>query len=208
MRNLVLAGLILSLLLSGCSDVNQIHESTVIKSTDSSNFSVGAISKLKYDKVLILSSDRYPETFAHIAKAIAAGHSSICTLDRAGAERNRALSLRGVATKKGFDRDEWPMAICEEGGEGADIMYVTPKDNRGAGSFIGNQLEDYSDGTRVLFLFGDENGLGEEAKALLQGSVVYDNCSDVRAAGAAPIHKGQPGYSSKLDKDGDGIACE
>jgi hypothetical protein len=27
-------------------------------------------------------------------------------------------------------------------------------------------------------------------------------------AGAAPIHRGDPGYSSKLDRDGDGIACE
>ena len=30
----------------------------------------------------------------------------------------------------------------------------------------------------------------------------------VRATGKAPLHKGQPGYSSHLDRDGDGIACE
>ncbi|WP_375710446.1 excalibur calcium-binding domain-containing protein [Propionibacterium freudenreichii] len=23
-----------------------------------------------------------------------------------------------------------------------------------------------------------------------------------------PLHRGQPGYSSNLDKDGDGVACE
>lgn len=28
------------------------------------------------------------------------------------------------------------------------------------------------------------------------------------AAGKAPLYQGQPGYSSKLDRDGDGIACE
>lgn len=39
-------------------------------------------------------------------------------------------------------------------------------------------------------------------------SVYYANCSEVRAAGAAPIRRGDPGYSSKLDRDGDGIACE
>jgi hypothetical protein len=39
-------------------------------------------------------------------------------------------------------------------------------------------------------------------------NVYYANCTDVRAAGAAPILRGQPGYSSKLDRDGDGIACE
>ncbi|RKR12647.1 uncharacterized protein DUF1524 [Arthrobacter oryzae] len=39
-------------------------------------------------------------------------------------------------------------------------------------------------------------------------SVYYANCTAVRQAGAAPIYAGQPGYSSKLDRDGDGIACE
>jgi hypothetical protein len=38
--------------------------------------------------------------------------------------------------------------------------------------------------------------------------VSYANCAAVRAAGAAPIHRGEPGYSRKLDRDGDGIACE
>ncbi|WP_285113728.1 DUF1524 domain-containing protein [Leifsonia sp. fls2-241-R2A-40a] len=38
--------------------------------------------------------------------------------------------------------------------------------------------------------------------------VYYANCDAVRAAGAAPIHIGQPGYSRKLDRDGDGIGCE
>ncbi|MFE1411499.1 excalibur calcium-binding domain-containing protein [Streptomyces sp. NPDC058746] len=40
------------------------------------------------------------------------------------------------------------------------------------------------------------------------GSVSYSNCSAVRAAGKAPIHRGDPGYGRHLDRDGDGIACE
>ena len=36
----------------------------------------------------------------------------------------------------------------------------------------------------------------------------YKNCDAVRAAGAAPIYEGQPGYSRKLDRDGDGVGCE
>ncbi len=39
-------------------------------------------------------------------------------------------------------------------------------------------------------------------------AVAYANCAAVRAAGAAPLRRGQPGYSSKLDRDGDGVACE
>ena len=38
--------------------------------------------------------------------------------------------------------------------------------------------------------------------------VYYANCDAVRAAGAAPLYRGQPGYSAHLDRDGDGIACE
>lgn len=40
------------------------------------------------------------------------------------------------------------------------------------------------------------------------GATFYQNCDAVRAAGAAPILAGQPGYSKKLDRDGDGIGCE
>lgn len=39
-------------------------------------------------------------------------------------------------------------------------------------------------------------------------NVYYENCTAVKAAGADPILRGDPGYSSKLDRDGDGIACE
>ncbi|WP_206109139.1 MBL fold metallo-hydrolase [Paenibacillus sp. RUD330] len=41
-----------------------------------------------------------------------------------------------------------------------------------------------------------------------EDNVVYKNCTAVREAGKAPLHKGDPGYSTKLDRDGDGIACE
>ena len=36
----------------------------------------------------------------------------------------------------------------------------------------------------------------------------YQNCTAVRAAGAAPIYVGQPGFQSKFDRDGDGVGCE
>jgi hypothetical protein len=36
----------------------------------------------------------------------------------------------------------------------------------------------------------------------------YGSCAEARAAGAAPLYAGQPGYSRKLDRDGDGVACE
>jgi len=101
---------------------------------------------------LVFPKERYPETGDHIQTAIEHGKSAICTIDRAEAEHHRDLSLKGVPTKKGYDRDEWPMAMCAEGGSGADIRYVAPADNRGAGSWISNQLDKYPDGTRVKFI--------------------------------------------------------
>ena len=40
------------------------------------------------------------------------------------------------------------------------------------------------------------------------GGVAYRNCDDARAHSAAPLHKGEPGYSRDLDRDGDGTACD
>lgn len=41
-----------------------------------------------------------------------------------------------------------------------------------------------------------------------QSYVSYANCTEARAAGAAPISRGEPGYASHLDRDGDGIGCD
>lgn len=39
-------------------------------------------------------------------------------------------------------------------------------------------------------------------------NVYYPNCSAARAAGAAPVYADEPGYSRRLDRDGDGVGCE
>ena len=38
--------------------------------------------------------------------------------------------------------------------------------------------------------------------------VHFSSCKQAREAGAAPLYRGDPGYSSKLDRDNDGVACE
>ncbi|MEC5148550.1 DUF1524 domain-containing protein [Cryobacterium sp. GrIS_2_6] len=38
--------------------------------------------------------------------------------------------------------------------------------------------------------------------------VYYENCTAVKAAGAAPIRAGDPGWQSKFDRDKDGVGCE
>jgi hypothetical protein len=46
------------------------------------------------------------------------------------------------------------------------------------------------------------------APAPAPAGVYYANCAAARAADAAPLYAGQPGYSTKLDRDRDGVACE
>ncbi|WP_371133041.1 excalibur calcium-binding domain-containing protein [Hydrogenophaga sp.] len=36
----------------------------------------------------------------------------------------------------------------------------------------------------------------------------FSNCAQARAAGAAPLRRGEPGYGPHLDRDRDGVACE
>lgn len=38
--------------------------------------------------------------------------------------------------------------------------------------------------------------------------IYYPNCAAARAAGAARVRRGEPGYGSHLDRDGDGRACK
>ncbi|MGY1772998.1 GmrSD restriction endonuclease domain-containing protein [Blastococcus sp. SYSU D00813] len=38
--------------------------------------------------------------------------------------------------------------------------------------------------------------------------VTYADCAAVRAAGAAPIRRGEPGFDPAFDGDGDGVGCE
>lgn len=36
----------------------------------------------------------------------------------------------------------------------------------------------------------------------------FADCAAARSAGVAPLLRGLPGYSARLDPDGDGVACE
>ena len=71
---------------------------------------------------------------------------------------------------------------------------------------------DDSSGRSGWFGGGDSgSGEGSEEEATPEPEPqkeFYANCKEAKAAGAAPLYKGDPGYRSDLDGDGDGIACE
>ncbi|WP_240547739.1 phospholipase D-like domain-containing protein [Paenibacillus lignilyticus] len=54
----------------------------------------------------------------------------------------------------------------------------------------------------------ENSDAAQDAKSASDKAVVYRSCAAVKEAGKAPLHKGDPGYSTKLDGDRDGIACE
>jgi hypothetical protein len=45
------------------------------------------------------------------------------------------------------------------------------------------------------------------ARPLSSGGA-FANCAAARAAGAAPVRRGEPGYGRHLDRDNDGVGCE
>ncbi len=47
-----------------------------------------------------------------------------------------------------------------------------------------------------------------DAPAKPRAGRAFANCSEARAAGAAPVRRGDPGYGPHLDRDDDGVGCE
>ena len=47
-----------------------------------------------------------------------------------------------------------------------------------------------------------------DAPELAAGGTYYAKSDAVRAAGRAPLRRGDPDYRAELDRDGDGRACE
>jgi hypothetical protein len=58
--------------------------------------------------------------------------------------------------------------------------------------------------------FASGNNLNSRAVSenTYTSSGAFPNCTAARAAGAAPVRRGEPGYGKHLDRDGDGIGCE
>jgi hypothetical protein len=56
--------------------------------------------------------------------------------------------------------------------------------------------------------FAPTSARGQRLTRDQNDSVYFANCSAARAAGAAPVRRGDPGYAERLDRDGDGVGCE
>jgi hypothetical protein len=100
--------------------------------------------------VVNLDDQKNDDTIAHARAAVIAGKARVLHIARTEANTHRDQSLRGIPTKRGFDRDEYPPAASAEGGRGADVEYVESSDNRSAGSRMRIQLRPYCDGQAFI----------------------------------------------------------
>jgi hypothetical protein len=101
---------------------------------------------------ITFSRTKYPHVRAHYAAAVRAGYPRVLTLRRAGADRRRSRLLADIATRRGYDRDEYPPAVGR-GSVRADVAYVPSSENRSHGSVLGIKLRRYCDGTRFRYVF-------------------------------------------------------
>ena len=100
-------------------------------------------------KTITLSKATHGEAAVHAADAIKAGQPSVLTIDRAGAGANREASIGSLDKVQGKHLDEYPPAMFKEGGAGASVRPINPRDNMSAGACIGNACRGLPDGSKV-----------------------------------------------------------
>lgn len=103
--------------------------------------------------VIEIPRNKYPESAQHADEAAQSGVKPSGTLNRAAAKQQRKQNLNGSSLVKGKDRDEFPPAVLTPT-SGVSVKPINPSDNRGAGSYIKNQLKNVPDNTRVNFQTG------------------------------------------------------
>lgn len=123
---------------------------------------------------------------------------------------------------------EAPTPACHPSYEGACLPVAASDVDCAGGSGNGPAYALEQDfivvGPDVYDLDGDNDGVACESSdgvsstprtsvtqvptTVSSGSTSYANCAAARAAGAAPVHRGEPGYGPHLDRDGDGVGCE
>ncbi|WP_436800568.1 excalibur calcium-binding domain-containing protein [Streptomyces syringium] len=100
----------------------------------------------------------------------------------------------GVPRDSGLTRDE------HQG-------YRSALDADGDGHACGSDYPEEPEEPEEESTVADDRG-GSSGGSSGGSGAYYSSCAAARAAGAAPIHRGQPGYRAGLDRDGDGVACD
>ena len=96
-----------------------------------------------------------------------------------------------------------PLALAHSGGLNADGCHT----NRKTGDYHCHRSPAKAAGSPDAYAQAlADNRRTTSSRADRTG--MFANCAEARAAGAAPVHRGEPGFGAHLDRDGDGIGCE
>ncbi|GAA2087920.1 GmrSD restriction endonuclease domain-containing protein [Brevibacterium salitolerans] len=116
-----------------------------------------------------------------------------------------------------FDDDsEWPDRYegdvddtdTSRTGSGASGSSSSGSGSTGSGSSSSGPSSPGSSGSGGSHTGGAGSAPDSGGGASGAASGPFENCDAARAAGAAPVHAGDPGYGRHLDRDGDGVGCE
>ena len=108
-------------------------------------------------------------------------------------QQTAAISQRTTA----LDQREQELTARESALRAAEQAASSSRTSTGAGSSSSGSVSSGSGSASVV-----------EPEPQVSASTSYANCSEARAAGAAPVRVGDPGYGRHLDRDGDGVGCE
>jgi hypothetical protein len=152
------------------SAVEHVADSTNPSGTARSAATATASGCRKRKRIVIVNLDNRTQgqVLRHAWSAVAHGEPEVLHIDRPETDANRRASLRGVplwseltdaqrqridpaSPQEPHDRDEFPPAVSDEGGKGADVAYVRASQNRAAGAVMGDQLSGWCNGQVFRF---------------------------------------------------------
>lgn len=114
------------------------------------------LSRYQKPRDVIISRAKHPQAAAHIEHAQKKGQPTVLHIDRSRAAERRTAAIGNVNSKRkpvsGYERDEYPPAFTREGGVNANVRFIDPHDNRGAGAVMRWQSRDLPDGSKIRVL--------------------------------------------------------
>jgi micrococcal nuclease len=155
----------------------------------------------------------------------------------ASAFAKKTLSGKAVEIEKDVsERDKYGRLLCYLYIDGkmfnemllekglARVAYVYPPNVKYVEPFRDIQKNTQQKGIGIWSIenYAQENGFQDKSEInpsnnLLNDSAsasnnddknTFQSCAEAKSAGKVPLYKGTPGYNKKLDRDGDGVACE
>jgi hypothetical protein len=138
---------------------------------------------------------------ASTKKAAAAKAKAKATAKAKAEAKAKAKAKTAAAAKRRASAAQADRYNCSDFSSQADAQDVLDSDRSDP-----NGLDNDNDGEACESLTSDGSAVEQQDDE--SGDAYYENCDAARAAGAAPVRRGEAGYGGHLDRDGDGVGCE